>query len=190
MYGTVADPYCYPGTTVLRNRLGLTDQALLDAFELDMTTQRASEPLPAGRLSYSHYRAVHRHLFQDVYGWAGRPRTVRIAKGQSTFAYPEHIDREMRRIFRGLRDRRRLRGLSRDAFARGAAAFLAEVNAVHPFREGNGRTQLAFLALLAYRAGHALDLERLDPRAMLSAMIESFAGGSGPLAAQIEGLMA
>ncbi len=62
MYDAVEDPYCYPGTTVLRNRAGLRDQAALDAFELDMTTQRASEPLPRGRLGVRHYLAVHRHL--------------------------------------------------------------------------------------------------------------------------------
>ena len=99
MYRAEPDPYCYPGTNVLINRLGTRNQAELDAFEAEMTSDRATEPLPTGRLSYSHYRAIHRHLFQDVYPWAGRIRTVRIAKGGNAFCYPEHIDREMRRIF-------------------------------------------------------------------------------------------
>ena len=67
MYDAVEDPYCYPGTTVLRNRAGLRDQAQLDVFELDMTTQRAAEPLPSGRLGAQHYRAIHRRLFGDVF---------------------------------------------------------------------------------------------------------------------------
>ncbi len=64
MYRTGKDPYCYPGIAVLRNRLNLRSQAELDQFEAFMTAQRADEPMPPGRLSYSHYRAIHRHLFQ------------------------------------------------------------------------------------------------------------------------------
>lgn len=190
MYDAVEDPYCYPGTTVLRNRAGLRDQAALDAFELDMTTQRASEPLPRGRLGVRHYLAVHRHLFGDVYSWAGRRRTVRISKDGSAFAYPENIDREMARLFGWLRERGHLRGLPAAGFRRDAAHFLAELNAIHPFREGNGRTSLAFLALLAARAGHPLRLERLEPDEMLRAAIESFHGRNARLEALIARLIA
>ena len=176
MYRAVDDPYCYPGSSVLRNRLDLRTQAELEAFETFITAQRADEPLPGGRLSYRHYRAIHRHLFQDVYTWAGRIRTVRIAKQGSMFAYPEHIDREMRRLFRNMAAERYFRKLDAPTFARKAAHFLAELNAIHPFREGNGRTQLTFLALLAERAGHPLALGRLRPAAVLKATIQSFEG--------------
>ena len=190
MYEAVEDPYCYPGTTVLRNRAGLREQDALDAFELDMTTQRASEPLPSGRLGVRHYMAIHHHLFGDVYPWAGKRRTVRIFKGGSAFAYPETIDREMARLFAWLRERRYLRGHPADAFARDAAHFLAELNAIHPFREGNGRTSLAFLALLAARAGHPLHLDRLAPDEMLQAAIEGFHGRTARLEALIARLVA
>ncbi len=185
MYRAEPDPYCYPGTTVLINRLGTRNQAQLDAFEAEMSSDRATEPLPAGRLSYRHYRAVHRHLFQDVYAWAGKLRTVRIAKDGSAFCYPEHIDREMRRLFGGLAKQRRFRGLDAATFAKKAAHFLAELNAIHPFREGNGRAQLAFLTVMADRAGHLLSRRRLDTDAMLDAMIVSFSGEERPLAALI-----
>lgn len=92
MYQAEADPYCYPGTTVLKNKLDIKDQTKLSAFEAEITTQRASEPLPTGKFDYAHYRALHRHLFQDVYPWAGIIRTVRIAKDGNWFCYPEHID--------------------------------------------------------------------------------------------------
>ena len=176
MYEAAADPYCYPGTTVLKNRLGLRDQAALESFEAEITAQRAAEPLPAGSLNYAHYRAIHRHLFQDVYSWAGKIRTVRISKQGSTFCYPEHIDREMRRLFRVLSAKRYFRDLDAATFSREAAHFFAELNAIHPFREGNGRTQLAFLTILAERADHPLALERLDPPEILHAVVESFTG--------------
>jgi hypothetical protein len=94
MYKAAADPYCYPGTTVLKNIPRIRDQATLDQFEAAITAQRADEPFPHGRYGVAHYRAVHRHLFQDVYSWAGKFRTVRLSKGDSTFCYPENIAQE------------------------------------------------------------------------------------------------
>jgi cell filamentation protein len=106
MYEAVADPYCYSGTTVLKNVPGLRDQAALEAFEAISTAQRADEPLPGGRLSISDYCAVHHHLFQDVYSWAGKYRTVRLSKGGSAFCYPKHIAAEMRGLFARLKTAR------------------------------------------------------------------------------------
>src|SRR4051794_30608864 len=125
MYEATDDRYCYPGTSVLKNRLDLRTQAELDEFEAMITAQRADEPLPAGDLDYAYYRALHRHLFQDVFDWAGDIRTVRIGKQDSMFCYPEHIDREMRRIFGQLAKEAYFRGLSSKAFAAKAAHFLA-----------------------------------------------------------------
>jgi cell filamentation protein len=186
MYKAEIDPYCYPGTTVLINRAELREQAELEDFEAEMTALRFREPFPSGRLSYRHYLAIHRHLFQDVYPWAGAIRTVRIFKDRSAFCYPEHIDREMRRLFAGLAKQRHLRGLDAHAFAARAAHFLAELNAIHPFREGNGRAQLSFFVLLAERAGHRIVRERLKPEITLEAMIASFDGNEKPLADLIE----
>jgi cell filamentation protein len=181
MYQSEPDPYCYPGTAVLINCLNLRDQAALDGFEAEITSQRATEPLPAGHLSYRHYRAIHRHLFQDVYPWAGKIRTVRLSKNGNTFCYPEHIDREMRLLFSNFAKHNHFRALDAAAFARKTAHFLAEVNAIHPFREGNGRAQLSFVTLLAERAGRPLNMQRLNPKAMLHAMITSFGGNERPL---------
>jgi cell filamentation protein len=189
MYKAEPDPYCYPGTTILINRLGTQDHATLEAFEAEMTSDRASEPLPSGRVGYTHYCAIHRHLFQDVYAWAGKIRTVRIAKDGSAFCYPEHIDAQMRRLFAALAKARHLKGLDAGAFASKAAHFLAELNAIHPFREGNGRAQLSFLTVLAERAEHPLALERLEPGAILKATIISFSGNEKPLAKIIRQLI-
>jgi cell filamentation protein len=181
MYDAAADPYCYPGTAVLKNIPDIRNQAALYEFEAAITAQRADEPLPAGRLGVAHYRAIHHHLFQDVYAWAGRFRTVRISKDGSAFCYPENIYREMKLLFKSLKDKHFLRDLPRERFATEAAKFLSTLNAIHPFREGNGRTQTTFLALLANRAGHPLNLDKLRPVAFLEAMIASFKGDDHPL---------
>lgn len=170
---------------MLRNLLGLTDPAELEAFEALSATQRSEEALPAGSFDAAHFQAVHHHLFQDVYDWAGQPRTIRIFKGGSPFCYPESFDQELARLFGWLRDEQYLRGRTSEAFARDAAYFLAELNAIHLFREGNGRAQTAFLAMLAAEAGHPLNFERLDAEAWMHAMIESFYGSHDPLAAEI-----
>ena len=189
MYQVEPDPYCYPDSAVLKNKAGLETAEALEAFETAMTFARSEEPLPRGRLSASHYRAVHHHLFQDVYAWAGTFRTVRLAKSTSAFCYPENIAGEMAALFAWLRREEFLRRRSAGEFAKGAAHFLSELNAIHPFREGNGRTQLTFLALLADRAGHPLDLDRLDPQATLDAMIASFKGDERPLVLVIKRLV-
>jgi cell filamentation protein len=189
VYDTVKDPYCYKHTAVLRNRLGLRDQAALDAFEAEATAQRFTELLPTGRLGVAHYRAVHKHLFGDVFSWAGRFRSVRIAKASSMFCYPEHIASQMARVFGDLKGKSWLQGLSPVDFSREAAHFLAELNAIHPFRDGNGRTQLAFVTLLAFAAGHKVDFDRIEPESFLAAMIESFHGREESLALALQNLI-
>lgn len=181
MYDASADPYCYPGTTILKNLPGFQDQAALEKFEAAMTAQRSDEPLPAGWFTVQHYRAIHHHLFQDVYSWAGKFRTVRLAKSGSAFCYPEHIAREMKALFAGLKAKHYLRDPSPSDFTRKAASFLTTLNAIHPFREGNGRSQLSFVALLANDAGHPLDLVKLHPDEFLEAMVASFRGDEEPL---------
>ena len=183
MYEAENDPYCYPGTSILRNRFGIRDQATLEALETELTSARAEEPLPDGNLDAAHFKAMHHHLFQDLYDWAGEPRTIRISKQDSHFCYPEYIDAELCKLFDQLAADDYLCELPREIFAEKAAEFLATLNVIHTFREGNGRTQLSCLLLVADNAGHAMSLAALDPEAMLQAMIQSFFGNAVPLAA-------
>ena len=185
MYAASQDPYCIPGTTILKNLAELDDQEQLDQLELLYTTQRLLEPLPIGSFTVAHYKTVHRHIFQDIYGWAGEFRMVRISKGQSSFCYPEHIESEMQKLFAGLDVKR----WPQIGLSKAAAHFLAELNAIHPFRDGNGRTQLAFMGMMAMAAGHPLRLDRIEPAPFLAAMIASFRGDEAPLVAQIERLI-
>lgn len=158
LYDAADDPYCYEGTSVLKNRLDLRTQDELTEFEHAISSQRAEEPLPTGNLDQQHYCALHRHLYQDVYDWAGELRTVRTSKGGNMFCYPEHMTAQLNKVFGEFVAAKQLRGLDADEFADQAAHFLAELNAVHPFREGNGRTQLTFLKLIATAADTKLIL--------------------------------
>lgn len=187
-YDAFVDPYCYKGTFVLKNKAGLRTEPRLQAFELEMTALRSRGPLPLGNFDPAHYRAVHRHLFQDVYAWTGRYRSVRTAKDGNVFCYPEHIEGQMAQLFLRLAEDPFKIGATFADFAAAAAGFLGELNAIHPFREGNGRTQLSFLHLIADRAGHTLDFTRINPSTFVQAMIASFHGDIEPLVAEIAAL--
>ncbi|MDP3703365.1 MAG: Fic family protein, partial [Candidatus Omnitrophota bacterium] len=100
-----------------------------------------------------------------------------------------NIQSEMRGLFSRLAAADRLQGRDADGFSEGVAEFLAYLNAIHPFREGSGRTQLTFVAELAAHDGHPLDLMRLDPNAFLQAMIASFFGDERPLRQHIRNLV-
>lgn len=106
------------------------------------------------------------------------------------FCYPEQIAAQMDGLFGGLAQAGFLRGLDREAFAGAAANFLSELNVIHPFREGNGRAQKAFLVLLAEQAGHPIDVRKIQREAYIAAMITAFHGDEGPLAGLIRTLLA
>jgi cell filamentation protein len=188
-YDAFDDPYAYPGTSVLQNRLDIRDGSLLEEFEVEMFTLRAEEPLPNGEFDPDHYCSVHHHLFQDVYNWAGKYRTVRTSKGGNAFCYPEHIPAQMDAIFRSIRHGEAFFRKNQSEFLNEAVRFLGELNAIHPFREGNGRAQLAFLGLIGATANHPFRFENLDKDAFLPAMIESFLGRLDPLTTELGKLL-
>lgn len=184
------DPYCYDGTTVLKNKLDIQDAETLEAFELEMSTLRSSEPLPDGGFDVGHYLRVHHYLFQDVYDWAGKPRTIQTAKGGNLFCLPAYIEAELKKLFQTLDKDPASWAKSPQDFVAMVADFLAELNAIHPFREGNGRSQLAFVHLLGEAAGYPFDLSRVRRDTFLPAMIASFHGELGALQAELEAILA
>jgi len=182
---TSGDPYLYPGTAILRNKLGIIDAARLDMAERCLVVERITEGVPNGRFDLAHLRTIHRHLFQDLYDWAGELRTVEIAKGGNQFQFRRFIETGMADINRRLEKARFLRGLSPAAFAEAAGTILGDVNYVHPFREGNGRTQLFYLEQLAAKAGHPIDLRRIDPKRWNEASWTAHGGDYTPMGEEI-----
>jgi len=186
------DPYAYPGTSCLRNRAGIRDPSQLEQFEAEQTTivlaQLQREPL-SGRYDLSHLSAFHRRIFGDVYDWAGELRTVRLAKEQSVFALPEHIEPYLTRVLSDLAEEHFLRGLPRQGFVERLTHYYAELNAVHPFREGNGRTLRAFMGQLAREAGYHVAWERLDARRNVDASEASIRGDNGALRQMLDELI-
>lgn len=179
------DPYVYPGTSVLRNKLGLTDAPTLDYHEREITTARARTGVPTGAFDLKHLQAIHGHLFQDVYDWAGKIRTVEISKGGSQFQFRQYIETGMADVHRRIVGAGYFKGTSPQAFAAEAGKIMGDVNYVHPFRDGNGRTQLLYLQQLASRAGHRLDLRRLERDSWMAASRSAHDADYRPMAAAI-----
>lgn len=174
------DPYVYPGTTVVKNIPGIRKQELLDTFEADRVGQRSLELLEhplAGRFDAVHLQEIHQYLFQDVYEWAGQFRTVDIAKGDSYFARVPYIESTLNSLFGRLTEGKRLRGLDQEAFAGRASEILGALNAVHAFREGNGRAQREFVRELAYENGYWIDWNKVSREEMYRASERSFTQG-------------
>jgi cell filamentation protein len=163
------DPYVYPGTSVLKNKLDIRDAELLDYHERELVAHRIAQDVPDGNFDLAHLRAIHRHLFQDVYEWAGEIRTVEISKGGSQFQFRQFIETGMNDVHRRPERGDFLRDLNPGDFAKAAGQIMGDVNYVHPFREGNGRSQLLYLEQLAEHAGHPIDLARLNPQRWLKA---------------------
>jgi len=183
---TEGDPYVYPGTRVLRNRLGIKNGKKLDLAEREMVIQRMREGLPEGKFDLAHLQAIHRHLFQDIYEWAGELRAVEINKAGQQFQFRQYIRTGMADVHRRLVQSKFLRRLSRHNFAQAVAVIIGDVNYIHPFREGNGRTQVQYLKQLAAQAGHDLDLTRIDPVAWIDASKASHATDYSLMADVIE----
>lgn len=183
------DPYLDPRTGLFRNRLGLTDRVDLATAEKRLTTARIGQlrrrRLP-GNYDLEHLRVFHWTIFQDVYPWAGQLRTVLIVKAGASFCLPHQIVETAADVFGRLADDRYLRGRDRERFLDGVTALLAEVNALHPFREGNGRTQRAFLSQLARDAGYRLHWQHVDRDANIDAARAAADGDLAPMRALLD----
>ncbi|GGN29483.1 cell filamentation protein [Actinoplanes campanulatus] len=161
----MTDPYLSPGTDCLKNKLGLTDPERLREAEFrivsirDVQISRTSIP---GGYGLAHLQSFHRFLFQDLYEWAGRTRTVDISKPGARFCHWRYVDDQVGAVLSELEEEEYLIGLRREIFVSRLAHYYGELNVLHPFREGNGRTLRAFLRQAAAAAGYQLDWSELS----------------------------
>jgi cell filamentation protein len=183
------DPYLDPDSGVLRNRFGLKDQKSLDAVERELSSIGLDEidvgSGPERTFDRAHLQAIHRQIFGEVYEWAGAMRDEKplvggekldpvgvLSKGGSAFLHASRIDMGLAEAFSHISDREALRAGSREALIEKAGNTLGDLNYIHPFREGNGRTQRAFIEELGRETGHDVDFRGITRERMISASIE------------------
>lgn len=169
---------------VLPNKLGITDYDQLARAERAFSDLRTFElrlqPV-AGRFDFAHYKQIHARLLGDVYDWAGHNRDYQTQRGFSVFARPDFIESEGTRIFTRLAKDNFLRGLDANTFADKAAKLGADLNALHPAIDGNGRTTRLFLEQLGTQAGHPLDFSRFAREDLYTHFEKSFHEGGEAL---------
>lgn len=178
------EDYFYPGTDVLRNKLGIEDKEELQRTERRLVEQRLTQGCPEGNFDLAHLQAIHRHLFQDVYEWAGELRTVAMYK-TSGFLPPDRIEMKVHEVHGRAVQADFGRNMNVWEFSDMASQIIGDINDTHPFREGNGRTQFEFLEQLGERAGHNVDTTRIDRAAWIEASIETGRGYYGAMNDQI-----
>ncbi|MDF1493952.1 Fic/DOC family protein [Caproiciproducens sp. CPB-2] len=169
--------YCYPNSFTLINKLGIQDAKALNEAEREITAMRVSqikENPCKGDFDLKHLQAIHRFLFHDVYSWAGQLRTVNISKGNQ-FCNCMYIESGSKLVFDKLKQEDRyLIGTPTDVIGEKLAYYLGEINVIHPFREGNGRTQRVFIESLARIAGYQVDFTNVSGREMIEASADAF----------------
>ena len=176
-------PYLQPNG-VLRNKLGIQDGHELLDYEKNFAATRYIDlkKQTFREFNLSTLRKIHYELFQDVYDWAGKFRTVDIAKKGTVFCHCPYLEEQGADIFKRLKKDNNLQGLDAERFCEKAADLYCDLNMLHPFREGNGRTQHMLIYQVAKNAGYELDManvdrEKLMARAILGAVDSRFMEG-------------
>jgi cell filamentation protein len=181
----------YPDQTdVLRNLFGFRSHEALRQAEYRLTSNRRVELElgggPTGTFDAAHLKAIHQYLFSQVYEWAGHTRDERpivdglpvepigtMRKGGTSFLHGSRIALGLEEALRPISNPDVLKGSTPEEFSRVAGRVLGDLNFVHPFREGNGRTQEAFIAELGRHAGLSIDFSVITKPRMIAASIAS-----------------
>lgn len=163
-YGDDRDPYLYPGLNVMRNRLGIHQTQRLEQAAYELTSLRAATlALGPPARGLPHLCAIHHHLYQDVFDWAGVFRQVDIYQGDTRFCHFAYIEKEGNALMKHLEEEAYLAGLGRSDFISRLSHYYCEINVLHPFRIGNGIAQRIFFEQLALHAGYLLDWRGIEP---------------------------
>ncbi|MCB6991957.1 Fic family protein [bacterium 210820-DFI.6.37] len=178
------DIYCYHNSDILKNKLDIRDKKMLLQAEIEYATIQLMDlqchPID-GTFDFNHLCGIHKYIFQDLYDWAGEPRTVNIGKG-NLFCLTQNIASYANFIFANYYSD--CFGAKNDEkqFIHQLTNHYADLNALHPFREGNGRAQREFARELCLKCGYVLDLTQTTHEEMLNASIKSFHGDNRELA--------
>lgn len=171
-----AGAYCYPGTHVLVNLLGIHDPEEFADAERTLTALNVQDILEnpvKGVFDFRHLKAIHKAVFGDIFAWAGQMRTVNIAKGNQ-FCHANYIESYAKTIFDELEAEEYLVNTPPDEMPTRLAYYLGKINVLHPFREGNGRVQRVLIEYLAKVAGYDVDFSDISAAEMIQASAEAF----------------
>ena len=169
---------CYEGTTCLVNKLGIRDEKRLSEVEAQITFAKAVmlEETPIDDdFGFEHFKKIHEFLLCDLYEWAGQVRTVDISKKRTKFLDASSIESIGTKCFAKVKDGY-FEDLPFDEFVKRIAEFYNDVNYIHPFREGNGRTQRIYFTQLIRHYGYDINFADVDTDELMIATIQASSG--------------
>lgn len=170
---------CYPGTSVLINKFHIREEDKLAEIENIVFAAKSVQWLRhpgSTSFDFSHYKAIHAFLFSDLYDWAGTVRTVNLSKKVTRFCDVSEVEQQAQLIFSRLKDEDFFRGLPRSAYIDELVDFYQLTNLLHPFREGNGRTQRIFIQQLLQLSGYNINWAHMDTDLLMIATIQAAQG--------------
>ncbi|MBF0381448.1 MAG: Fic family protein [Magnetococcales bacterium] len=174
------DIYLYSDGQTLKNKLGILDPEVLKDAEDKLATIKHEGALQialcANEISLDTYKAIHKHLLYDLYPWAGKIRTCDLAKQATLFCKPSFIESQAKEIFQKLQDEKYHVDLQITEYAEKLAILYGDVNMLHPFREGNGRTQKILFQGVAAKSGRSIYWERISTNEHIEAVIDEQKG--------------
>ena len=176
VYTTTQSIYCYSDSNVLKNKLNIRENKLLKTAEEEITLIKQMELLKnpiKGNFSKAHLMNIHKFIFEDIYSFAGKIRREQISKADTLFYPPNLIDRELDKVFTKIKEKNMLKETDEEKVFDNLAYVMAELNIIHPFREGNGRSIREFIRLMAKRMGYDLNWGNVDREELLEASILS-----------------
>ncbi len=170
---------CYPNTTVLINKLNITDENKLSEVEALITivkiAQLEENPI-VGEFDFQHYCDIHFFIYNELFDWAGNIRRINISKKGTDFCSANQIKQQAKLIFNRLKSQNFYRNNNFDDFVSNIVDFYISTNHLHPFREGNGRSQRAFLTQLIRAANYDINFSEIDGDLLMIATIQSASG--------------
>ncbi len=169
----------YENTTCLINKFNIQNEEQLAKIEASITLAKTAEleRVPINRnFDFEHYKEIHRYLFEDLYCWAGKIRTVDISKKGTNFTSADNIETVALACFNRLKDANFFKNLEFDDFVDNIVDFYCSTNMLHPFREGNGRTQRIFISQLIRFCGYDINFSEIDTDELMIATIHSANG--------------
>lgn len=173
VYSVAGSIYCYKDTNVLKNRFGLRDAKKLRELEADISAIRQNDLLTnpiQGRFTANHLCHIHQYLLGDIYPFAGHFRKEDIMKGSTRFLSHRDIKSKLTKLLLELAKGHHLQGLTQDMLIDRSAYYFAELNYIHPFREGNGRSTREFMRQLYALNGYTVDWAAVSTDELLEAM--------------------
>ncbi|UYO99206.1 Fic family protein [Oceanotoga sp. DSM 15011] len=169
--------YCYENTLILKNKLNIKNKEELEIVEIKITSFKIAElqkrEFKEYNLNFLFFKNLHKFIFEDLFEWAGKIRIIDISKDSFKFAHHIYIEKEASKLFNQLKKENYLKNIKKEDLIKKISHYITEINVLHPFREGNGRTIREYFRILLQNLDYKINFNIKNKQKYIEAMIES-----------------